>query len=95
MSRLLSFFELALDVAAAYQQVHKPQKRTTITAADGLALLAGLLLLTALGLGLAAIFHATAVLGTAIACLLTGFSALALGAIALGLSRVLLQTTRE
>lgn len=95
MSRIWSFIELALDVSAAYQQVHRPQKRTKITAADALAVLAALLLLATVGLGLAAIFTATAVLGTAVACLLTGLSALALAAVSLGVSRLLLQTARE
>ncbi|MFP4053846.1 MAG: hypothetical protein ACLFV7_08285 [Phycisphaerae bacterium] len=95
MSKLWSYIELAVDVAAAYQEIHKPPKRQKIAAGDLLMVFSGLLVLTALGFGIAAIFWALMVLGPIVASLLTAVAALVLAGICVGVSRYLLRSTLE
>ena len=95
MSKLLSFIEFAVDVAAAYQEIHRPRKRQKIAGGDLLLAAAVLLMLTGLGFAIAAIYAALTVLGTVVACLLTAIAIFAIAGVCVAVSRHLLRSARE
>ena len=86
MSKLPAYIEFAIDLAVAYQRMRK-RRTARFVAEIALLVLAGVMVLTAIGLGLAAAYWAMIALGSSIAGLLTGVIALATAGAALLASR--------
>ena len=92
MKKLASAIALAVDVALTYQAVRRGRKRTKLICGDLLLVIAALMVLAALGLGLAALYWLFIGLGAAAACALTAVAALAGGLAAFEISRRLLRS---
>jgi hypothetical protein len=82
VSKVVRFIEAAVGAAAGYSQARR--KRSPVFLAGGAFMaVAMLLMLTALGFGLATVYLALLCLGAVWACLLTGVAALTAGALLL------------
>ncbi|MFP4141180.1 MAG: hypothetical protein ACOCVI_03110 [Planctomycetota bacterium] len=86
-----ALIDLGIDLAVAYHETREPRK--PVLAADGVLLgVSALMLLVAVGLGLAAAFWAMEpALGPAIASLLTAVIAVGIAGVAFGASRLLMR----
>ncbi|NLF29976.1 MAG: hypothetical protein GX591_03710 [Planctomycetes bacterium] len=91
MSKVTALVEFAADVGMAYQKARSTRNHPKVAGADLLMVLAGLMILTAVGFALAGVYRALSVLGVVSACLLMAVISLAVSLLALEVSRRLLQ----